>query len=268
MSFYAQIYSTLCSRNVNNKINYLPGSGLHCHHITPRHSGGTEDESNFTYLTVREHIIAHWLLWKIHGNINDLRSMHMLGARLTSSQRVKCGEFCRDNKLGIFGRTPEQHREDSLKGIETQRREGKGMMFDKSTRKKYASLGGKASFNSPNSAFKYWTTPEGRSIRGRMGALVNVGKRCMYRPGDTSFIRVSPENIEEKLNCGFVFGSPLKPRKGKAGSTKCRKRVSDGTLTFDSLKLAAEHHGVTSSSICGKLKKPDSGWAYVSEDAV
>ena len=66
---------------------YGPKSGIHKHHIIPKHRGGKDTVDNFTYLTVREHIIAHFLLWKIHGSPNDLRSMHMLGANLTPKQR-------------------------------------------------------------------------------------------------------------------------------------------------------------------------------------
>ena len=33
--------------------------------------GGTDEPSNLIYLSKRDHVIAHWLLWKIHG-INKL----------------------------------------------------------------------------------------------------------------------------------------------------------------------------------------------------
>jgi hypothetical protein len=33
------------------------------HHIIPRSMGGTDESNNITYLTAREHFIAHWLLW-------------------------------------------------------------------------------------------------------------------------------------------------------------------------------------------------------------
>lgn len=42
------------------------GSGLQRHRILPGHQGGTYDPRNVAYLTVREHIIAHYLLWRIH----------------------------------------------------------------------------------------------------------------------------------------------------------------------------------------------------------
>jgi hypothetical protein len=36
------------------------------HHIIPRSHGGSDDPSNLVLLTVREHVIAHWLLTRIH----------------------------------------------------------------------------------------------------------------------------------------------------------------------------------------------------------
>ena len=38
------------------------------HHILPKCMGGV-DENNITYLTPREHYIAHWLLCKIHKDM-------------------------------------------------------------------------------------------------------------------------------------------------------------------------------------------------------
>ena len=84
------------------------GSGLHRHHILPVHAGGTDEPHNFTYLTVREHIIAHYLLWKIHKNPNDLRSMKMLGVNLNIEYRRIIGNFCVTNKIGIHGQSFEE----------------------------------------------------------------------------------------------------------------------------------------------------------------
>lgn len=79
MSIYRKIYNNLCQKGCQLKEHYGPGLGLHRHRILPGHSGGTYEESNCTYLTPREHIIAHFLLWKLYKNPNDLRSMNMLG---------------------------------------------------------------------------------------------------------------------------------------------------------------------------------------------
>jgi len=103
MNIYHRIYSNIISRNVNKKELWEnKENGLHRHHIIPKHMGGEDTEDNYTYLTVREHQIAHYLLWKIYGKVNDLRSMHMLGARLTPYQRQITGKWCFENKKNWF----------------------------------------------------------------------------------------------------------------------------------------------------------------------
>jgi hypothetical protein len=57
---FNQIYFNLCEINKSKKDNYKKYSGLHEHHIIPKHMGGSDEECNLTYLSVREHIIANW----------------------------------------------------------------------------------------------------------------------------------------------------------------------------------------------------------------
>jgi hypothetical protein len=42
------------------------------HHIIPRCIGGTDDKENLIYLDARCHLLAHWLLVRIHPNNYDL----------------------------------------------------------------------------------------------------------------------------------------------------------------------------------------------------
>lgn len=221
MSIYNRIYVNLCEGRRNRKSEHGPGSGLHCHHIVPRHSGGTDDESNLTYLTVREHIIAHFLLWKINGDENDLRSMYMLGANITSEQRIAMGKFCRDNEIGFFNeKWKDLRKEWRERGLQTQKvMNSKKTFYYWSTEegyREYCSLGGKASLLSPDSKnhkWKYWMSNEGQKERASMGGKSHKGKKTMYKPGDKTFIRVSPEDFEERLDQGYIFGSPFKPNK-------------------------------------------------------
>ena len=72
MTIYNTLYDNLVESRKCLKEQWRPiGSGLDRHHIIPRHAGGTDEEDNFSYLTHREHIAAHWLLWKIHGRDGD-----------------------------------------------------------------------------------------------------------------------------------------------------------------------------------------------------
>lgn len=269
-NIYHVIYNNLCIRGKQLKENWIPHSNLHRHHIVPKHSGGTDDEENYTYLTIREHIIAHFLLWKIHKNPNDLRSMKMLGANLTSNQRKIVGEWCRDNKVGFHAYDKEQKKMWAMKGIETQKQSGDTNSFywwsTEDGRKKRASMGGKASIESGNNEqFLFWMSSEGRKKRASMGGKSHKGKKCMYKMGDTTFIRVSPENINDKLNEGYILGSPIKTtlnKKIQKPSLK-RKKVTDGKIIYDSVHIAAKVENVTSSAIVQRCKSKKSSWNYV-----
>jgi len=207
------IYKTLCESRKSLKESYGYGSGLHAHHIIPKHSGGSEEPENFTYLTPREHTIAHYLLWRIYRNPNDLRSMNMLGANLSVSQRRVIGEFCRDNGIGIFS---EEYRIDKelnskrgRKAAKTQMEKGSAI-FDPERRREYFSMGGKVGGKVQYQNGQGIHNPEHRAKYASLGGKSHKGKRCMFKPGDTTFKRVKPEDIESFIEQGYVFGSPYK----------------------------------------------------------
>jgi len=205
------IYHHLCQSRKCLKEYYGRGSGLHKHHIIPTHSGGLDDESNYTYLTPREHQIAHYLLWRIYRNPNDLRSMKMLGAKLTPLQRKITGEFCRDNNIGFFGA-------DELLKNEWRKKGAYSQVFNKigihnpDNFAKYASLGGKAGAAAQikNKIGIHTDNQTKRSEWASLGGKAHIGKKCMYKPGDTTFKKVKPEDINKYLIEGYIFGSPHK----------------------------------------------------------
>ena len=220
MKFYSQIYYNLCNENVNNKINYFRGSELHKHHIVPKHAGGCNDESNFTYLSVRQHIIAHFLLWKIHGMINDLRSMNMLGAKLTHKQRSIVGKWCYENNIGCFNEKWDHCRDEWSKiGVKTQIENQIGI-HNPDNFIKHASLGGKASIVSPNNPWSYWASKDGQSKRAQLGGKSHTGKVWINKNGVTS--RCLFDEIKQKFNEGWTYG--MKPG-GK-------EYIHNGTKTF------------------------------------
>lgn len=72
MSIYKAIHDNLVNSRKHLKEEWKPvHSGLERHRILPAHQGGKYTEDNCTYLTHREHIIAHWLLWKLYRNVGD-----------------------------------------------------------------------------------------------------------------------------------------------------------------------------------------------------
>lgn len=217
------IYHALCSSRKPLSEKWKHGSGLHRHHIVPKHSGGTDEESNYTYLTPREHVIAHYLLWRIYRNPNDIRSMKMLGAKLSTEQRRITGFFCKENNIGIWSVTQDQRNEWGLRGYESQKEIPNSFYYWSSEegRKERASLGGKASIRSGNNVkFEYWFSKEGIRERASLGGKAHLGKRCMYKPGETSFKRIKPEDIESYLEQGYIFGSPIPPKNQFSSSSE------------------------------------------------
>jgi len=264
------IYSNLCEGNKSRREDYKKYSGLHEHHIVPKHMGGSDVDCNLTYLNVREHIIAHYLLWKIYKNPNDLRSMKMLGANLSPQHRKIIGEFCRDNKIGFFSTPVEERKEWRIRGIETQKQEylsdGVKNFYYWSTkegRNERASLGGK---QRASKEFNYWCSPEGILKRASLGAKSHKGKKAMYKPGDRTFMRVKPEDFDSYLNNGYIFGSPLKTNLGKKRSKPSprRRKVSDGVITYQSVTEAALKYNITRGGVNYRCKSKKSKWHYVS----
>jgi len=166
---FSYIYYNLCESKRQDKSLHIKGSNIHRHHIIPTHSGGTNIEDNYTYLTVREHILAHYLLWKMHGNPNDLRAMKMLGAKLTYIHRKILGEYCRDNKIGFFAASKEQRNIWRQRGLETQK------------------------LNNDTNSFYYWSTPEGRAKRASMG-----GKQTKLNGTGRNFSNMDP-TLQRKI---------------------------------------------------------------------
>lgn len=181
------IYNQLCQSRKSNKILYKKGSGLHEHHILPRHSGGLDDDENYTYLTVREHIIAHYLLWRINKNPQDLRSMKMLGANLSVAYRRTIGLWCVENKIGVHSDlyTKEERRKWSLKGLETQKESGS------------------------KDSFYYWSTIEGQTERASMGGKAGAASQIAER-GFPAFVSLDP--IERTSAAKYAnYNQPKKP---------------------------------------------------------
>jgi hypothetical protein len=260
-----EIYISICERGKQRKKVYTKYSGLHCHHIIPKHAGGTDDEDNLTYLTVREHIIAHYLLYRLHKHPNDLRSMHMLGARLSTYQRKITGMFCRDNKIGIHGASCEQKKAWSLKGIETQR-----LQTHKNT-------------------FYYWSTPEGRSERAKMGGIKSSQTNEVFKKQQGSFKNKTKAKAASIKSAKLPATNGIKTQKfhtiderslfiknnpnwrigthnttpGNPGNTNRRKSVKCWDKIYPSLLHAAKEHNVTQATIINWIrstKKPE--WMY------
>jgi hypothetical protein len=81
---------------------------LEKHHITPRFEGGTDDPENLILLTVKEHVIAHWLRWKVKGKRGDYTAfLFRIGdteeaLQLQREAIMNARERDRENQAGFF----------------------------------------------------------------------------------------------------------------------------------------------------------------------
>ena len=73
---YSIIYKNLCSGKYLATSKYTE-----VHHIIPKYMGGSNNPSNLIELDVRQHKIAHWLLWKIYQNDQDKLVWYMRSGR-------------------------------------------------------------------------------------------------------------------------------------------------------------------------------------------
>lgn len=207
---YLSIYYTLCQSKKQLKEHWVPGSGLHRHHIVPVHSGGTDDEENFTYLTPREHIIAHFLLWKIHKNPNDLRSMKMLGAELTVQQRRIVGEYCRDNAIGIFStefKSNKQLQSNRCKNSAKTQKQLKVGTFSETGRRLLASAGGKIGGTTQKANKQGIHNPDNFKKNASLGGKSLKGMICVTNGSHRT--RIRQEKLQEYLSIGYRRGFTL-----------------------------------------------------------
>jgi hypothetical protein len=67
------IYIKECKLNEGEKVDSKGQrlEGVEKHHIIPRFAGGTDVSENLVLLTVKEHVIAHWIRWKVKQQTGD-----------------------------------------------------------------------------------------------------------------------------------------------------------------------------------------------------
>lgn len=204
---YKEIYAKMMI-NGKNKPDDL--TNIHAHHILPKHRGGTDDISNITYLTLREHQIAHFLLWKMHGDVNDLRSMKMLSARLSTTYRRKIGLWCVDNKIGIFS---DSFKTNITKNTARCRASAKTQSlnkvgtFEPTYRQSWAAKAGKIGAKSQKDNKIGIHNPENYSRYAALGGKALMGFVCMTNGKIRT--RVKPEKIQEMESKGYRMGFKL-----------------------------------------------------------
>lgn len=65
---YIKVYQQLIAKRQKFPLLKQKNTGVELHHIIPKSMGGTNNIDNLIVLTIKEHFIAHHLLWKIYRN--------------------------------------------------------------------------------------------------------------------------------------------------------------------------------------------------------
>ena len=87
---YLKLYNNIIN---NARTRVQSGLLLESHHILPRSLGGVDDFDNVVNLTVREHFLCHWLLFKINPNLETARGLNafqMAASRSSVFELTQC----------------------------------------------------------------------------------------------------------------------------------------------------------------------------------
>lgn len=124
---YSRIYRELMASGSKEK---FPLS--HGHHIIPKHIGGTDDEWNFVFLTVRQHALAHRLLWKRDGRWQDKLAWQGLSNMIEQDELIRQVQS-NTNKGKVVSEETRKKISDARKGKPSPR---KGVKLSAETRAK------------------------------------------------------------------------------------------------------------------------------------
>lgn len=87
----------------------------HRHHIIPRHMGGTNEKHNVTCpITIEDHAIAHWVLFRRFGCWQDKVAWKVLSGQWNMDESR---EYARRKAIGdhFRGRVRPQHEKDKIR---------------------------------------------------------------------------------------------------------------------------------------------------------
>lgn len=114
------------------------------HHIIPKHMGGDNSKDNLVLLTFREHILAHYILWRIYGREGDKLMYSIRNLQTEESQRLRVKLAVEANRNGGKGfqnwSGDKNPMKDSLKvkkAIESKRQKYNGNIMSSDVKKQW-----------------------------------------------------------------------------------------------------------------------------------
>jgi hypothetical protein len=135
------IYKNLIDKAILEKRTKSTEIYYENHHIVPKHMGGDNSKDNLVLLTFREHVLAHYLLWRIYKEDGDkimwlLRSNQKEEAQLLRSRLAVASN--RNGGKGFQNWKGEKHPlKDPMKvkqALETKRKNYNGELMSKETK--------------------------------------------------------------------------------------------------------------------------------------
>lgn len=69
--------------------NLLEGEYYEKHHIIPKYQGGGNESKNLVKLTHHQHIMAHYILWRLYGNLEDKIAYKMMQGQTIEGRILK-----------------------------------------------------------------------------------------------------------------------------------------------------------------------------------
>lgn len=128
---WENIYNHLIERNKH--IDLVEGMYYEKHHIIPRYMGGDNSNQNLVHLSFREHILAHYILWRMYGNIEDQIAYKMMNGQTEEGRILK-------QKLAVK-RSNESNKAEIIKTIFQDEEKVKGII-EKRKHTRYANNNG------------------------------------------------------------------------------------------------------------------------------
>lgn len=141
---WSAIYKNMIDKALMEKRNKSSEIYYEKHHIIPKHMGGNNSKDNLVLLTFREHVLAHYMLWRIYGHLGDKLMFLMRGEQTQESQklRVKLAvEANRSTGKGFQNWSGDKNpMKDSLKvkkALESKRQKYNGNIMSSDARKQW-----------------------------------------------------------------------------------------------------------------------------------
>lgn len=237
---WKKIYNGLINRVKNENRVKCGEKYYENHHILPKHMGGNDNPDNMVLLTFREHVIAHYLLWRIHKLSGDRLMYLMRSGQTVEGQKLRVQLAVKKNREDGKGfknwcgeNHPLKNPQKVKQVIETKRkRYGKSLMVMNDEVRKKISEKMKVITNKP----------EVKKKRSETIRKINEGLTKEER------LKKYPRKKENNANWGWVKGHYIliKPNGDK--------------LTFRSQKHMIESTNITQSFLVrnrnkGKINK-------------